>query len=291
MINGLIELKCDFMFATIFNREENTAKLEKFIATYFGYPYEKVHGNLKLVKRNLDKRNKSEAKKEVDLLLILDNMKHNINIEIDSSKDQNIKNRNAMYAGGIASELNMKVGDDYSKISKTTQIAFNINSREDNKELFIDEQRIMSVKSGKIFTDKIEIDEINMPLIDKLEYNLLEEKEKICYNFIKLLLATNEKEFERNSEALMSKNESKDLTKQVKELSSDVRYIEMFSTYKNEEDRIKGAVEYATLNAMEKGKQENKIEVAKKMLEDNLDIELICKYTNLSKDEIETLIK
>ena len=91
----------------------------------------------------------------------------------------------------------------------------------------------------------------------------------------------------------MSKNESKDLTKQVKELSSDVRYIEMFSTYKNEEDRIKGAVEYATLNAMEKGKEEGieeeKIEVAKKMLDKNMSIEDISDITGLSIDEIKKL--
>ena len=40
---------------------------------YFGYTYEQVHGNLKLIKRNLDKNSKNEAKKEVDLLLSLNN--------------------------------------------------------------------------------------------------------------------------------------------------------------------------------------------------------------------------
>ena len=37
------------------------------------------------------------------------------------------------------------------------------------------------------------------------------------------------------------------------------------------------------------GKQEEKIEMAKKMLKDKLDIETIIKYTDLTKEEIEKL--
>ena len=40
---------------------------------------------------------------------------------------------------------------------------------------------------------------------------------------------------------------------------------------------------------LEEGRQENKLEIAKEMLEDGLDITKISKYTGLSKEEIEKL--
>ena len=39
----------------------------------------------------------------------------------------------------------------------------------------------------------------------------------------------------------------------------------------------------------DKGVKANKIEIAKKMKKDNIDIETIIKYTNLTKEEIEKL--
>ena len=281
----IIKLQRDFMFTTIFNKEKNVAKLEKFIAVYFGYPYEKVHGNLKLIKRDLEKKTSKEGKKQVDLLLTLDNMKKNINIEIDKEKSDRIKNRNTVYVGKIAGELNKKEGDDYSMISSTTQIAFNINTKPQIKGLLIDEQRIMSVNTGKLFSDKIEIDEINMSVVDELDYNLLEEKEKIVYNFIKMLQSEDVTEFERISERLMEKEESKDLTKQVEELSQDVRYVEMEGAYENDDDYWEDIVREKTLNAH----HESKIETAKKMLEEKLNINLISKCTNLSIEEINNI--
>ena len=288
--NKLIKLENDFMFSDIFNREHNVPKLEKFIAVYFGYPYEKVHGNLKLIKRRREKNSKKEARKEVDLLLTLDNMKQNINIEIDRNKSQRIKDRNTTYIGKVAGELNIKESDkQYKNIHHSRQIAFNINNKPNDKNLFIDEQRIMSVKSGKVFSNTIEIDEINMSLIDELDYNLLEEKEKICYDFVKLLKTTDKSEFERISENLMNKEESKDLTKQVEELTSEYRYIELPSAYANKEAFEESLKEEAFEDGKEEGIEQTKIDTAKKMLEKNLDINLISECTNLSIEEIKSL--
>ena len=320
--NKLINLKYDFMFTTIFNREENVSKLERFISTYFGYTYEQVHGNLKLIKRNLDKKSRNEAKKEVDLLLTLDNMKKNMNIEIDSNKYDNIIKRNTIYLCKIAGEYNYKSGDNnYNEIFSSRQIAFNTNSKVKNKKLFIDEKRLVSLVTNKIFTDVIEIDEINTNLVDSIDYNLLDEKEKMVYNFIKLLNATNEEEFERISEELMSKKESKELTKQVSALSNKFKYIEMASTYKSDEDRFQDTLKCATEEAVseiieqiEKDitkkvtddvtkkvtddvtrkvtddvTKKVKLDTAKKMLEKNMSIKDIIEITDLSKKEIENL--
>ena len=44
------------------------------------------------------------------------------------------------------------------------------------------------------------------------------------------------------------------------------------------------------MNGQKDGKKNEKIEIAKKMKKDNVDIETIIKYTNLTKEEIEKLI-
>ena len=134
------ELSYDFVFTTIFNRDENVGKLEKFIAIYFGYTYEQVHNNLTLIKRDLDKKSKKEAKKQVDLLLTLDNMKRNISIEIDRNKTQRIKNRNTTYIGKIAGELNYKKSyKKYKNLYSSRQISFNLKPKINDNNLFIDE--------------------------------------------------------------------------------------------------------------------------------------------------------
>ena len=43
------------------------------------------------------------------------------------------------------------------------------------------------------------------------------------------------------------------------------------------------------MNGQKDGKKNEKIEIAKKMKKDNVDIETIIKYTNLTKEEIEKL--
>ena len=43
------------------------------------------------------------------------------------------------------------------------------------------------------------------------------------------------------------------------------------------------------MNGQKDGKKNEKIEIAKKMKKDNIDIETIIKYTNLTKEEIEKL--
>ena len=91
-----------------------------------------------------------------------------------------------------------------------------------------------------------------------------------------------------------------DEEKNDKELSETVKAIE--ETQKNLEklSENKEAREIAWLrekyemdkkfieaSGYSKGSKDEKINIAKKMLEDGMEIELICRYTGLNKDEID----
>ena len=52
------------------------------------------------------------------------------------------------------------------------------------------------------------------------------------------------------------------------------------------ETAVEAAVKTATEKALSEGDAKKSLEIAKSMLEDNAPVELICKYTGLSKEEI-----
>ena len=89
--------------------------------------------------------------------------------------------------------------------------------------------------------------------------------------------------------------------KNVEELNEDSEFVSIISpdkdnemvinTLKNEaikEGKLEGIKE-GKLEGIKEGKRESTLETAKKMLKDNLDIKMICKYTGLTKKEINSL--
>ena len=71
----------------------------------------------------------------------------------------------------------------------------------------------------------------------------------------------------------------------LEELSNDEDITVMFSKEHVQDFEYNSRIDYAK----DQGAKENSINVARKMLNEGLDIELISKMTNLSKEEIENL--
>lgn len=65
--------------------------------------------------------------------------------------------------------------------------------------------------------------------------------------------------------------------------------IEMEEVYKGVND-MSSLSEAVFQEGREEGREEGKLEIAKNMLKDNLPLEVIVKYTGLSKEEIEKLV-
>ena len=91
----------------------------------------------------------------------------------------------------------------------------------------------------------------------------------------------------------MSEKDSKKIIDKVEELSKDDEIISLNDEYDRAElDKVSArnlGIEQGIIQGKAEGIKENKIETAKNMLEDNLDIKTICKYTGLSKEEVEKL--
>ena len=83
----------------------------------------------------------------------------------------------------------------------------------------------------------------------------------------------------------MSEKDSKKIIDKVEELSKDDEIISLNDEYDRAElDKVS-----ARNLGIEQGRLDGIKETAKNMLKDNLDIKTICKYTGLSKEEVESL--
>ena len=83
-----------------------------------------------------------------------------------------------------------------------------------------------------------------------------------------------------------------ELSKQVKKLNQDQDILDVI--IENEDELIRNtlyekAIQKGINQGISQGIEQNKIEVAKKLLKNNVDINIIVDSTGLSKDEIEKL--
>ena len=247
---NIISLKKDFMFSEIFNNERNVSKLERFIADYYDFSYEEVHGNLKLIPRELPKNAKREAKKQVDLILELKEFQLKIILEVESRFSQVKKDRNSIYLAKIFSTNYLKGDMKLQNIWKSKQINFSLSNGIQRN--FIEEYYFRDKEAKEIYTRVMQIDRVNVQRIHDLEYEKLSKKERVTYDFCKMLESTTEKDLNRCLKTLMNEEEAQDLLRQVIELSGDEEMITLDSEYSDEE------IEYYTFMAEKEELEEEK---------------------------------
>ena len=184
----IIPLTFDPIFTSIFNNEENICILEDFISIYFDIPINEVIGNLKILSRKLNKNNKLEASKEVDLLLSLSGVK--INIELSNRCTIGVRERNLVYICGQHSKQ-LKVGDkNYQNIKDSIQIC--INNFNCNEQDAIESYYLMN-KRGKIYSKKLRIDLVDLEKIKNICYPI---SNKRC-NLFKIFTTNKKVELEK----------------------------------------------------------------------------------------------
>ena len=141
--------------------------------------------------------------------------------------------------------------------------------------------KLIDKNSGIQFIDNLTIYEYNINRINELKGK--------DYDFLKMLNA-DKKELSKlcKGDDLMEK-----FKKEVETLNEDPLFIDWISP---EEDAIKvqntliqNSFDEGIKAGIKEGQKQNSLEIAKSMLDDNIDIDIICKHTKLSKEEIECL--
>ena len=294
----IIPLTFDYVFTSIFNNPDNIDIVESFLAAYFNEDIKNIKGKVKINNRDLIKTNKKDSKKQVDLILDLNGEK--INIELNNDLYKGKENRNIVYASKIHGSQLKEGEKNYLNILRTLQI--NLNNFNSNKNSLRETYYLRNEK-GDILSEKFQIDYVDLAKADK---NLYNEDEKLLARWCRVIRSeTREKLRKEIGEELMEEKTKDKLVEEVDKYTDDEEVIALYSNYTREELERNTIIEEARLAKEElraakeeasKAKEEikekvkdEKLQIVRNMLKDNIDIAKIIKYTGLSKEEIENI--
>ncbi len=222
-----------------------------------------------------------------------------INVEINSNYNEEILIRNLHYIFKLASE-NTKRGNKYKIDNKIVQINLNFsNSKYEKCEYLLYDKRNELILTDYIKIYKIGIDKyiknyynngkkftkgedlIIMLDLDKKELEELSEKSDIVDNFKEDVIKANEDEFVVE---WISKEEEQ---KQYEEVMYEKGLNQGLN--RGKQQGLLEGIEQGIEQGFKKGVKKTNINNARKMLELNMDLDMISKITGLTKEEIKGL--
>ena len=273
--------KYDRAFKEVFGKEENKDILKKLLEEILQVEIERIeYLNLE---RNVD--NVKVKRKHLDLYLETNIGK--IQVEVNTTNSKYVKPRNMSYLCDIYSHHTL-VGQEYDQDTLIIQININYGQQD---EKYIREYRLRD-ESGKEYIKNFIIYEINMEKYMKLWYN------------------KNEKELEKSKYIVMLNLEKEELEKLSKKDKVVIKYMKelervnenpKFREYMSAEEDNKKIENSLKREWMEEGLAEGikegikegsykrNIEIAKSLLKNKVDIEIITSSTGLSIEELEKL--
>ena len=273
------------MLKAMFQNENRLKYSAKFLSYFIDLDYEVILKNIYLAKNELDKEKESSKGERCDYVAVIDNT--SLNIEVNNNSSLEILERNIEYAYRLYSKK-IKRGEreyDYTQV-----IQFNLNNFSfKGNDKIID---IYGVKNDSDLTlsDKIIFVQIYVPNLRKKWYNegieSLNEAEKYILALVEMDI---EKLKSLGGEELME-----EYVKEAEEVSFEGGVGESYDkewalkdqAYRDGEEagEKKGRKE-----GLEEGSTTKAIEIAKSMLAENININIISKCTGLAISEINSL--
>lgn len=272
--------KYDKPFKEIMLNEKNKDILKKLLETILKQEIKYINiKNVELSVKGMDVKRKS-----VDVYL--ESLNKKIEIEVNTSLESYIHPRNMSYISNIYSSHTLR-NDSYDE--KTDIIQINLNYNQKNKRIY--NEYMMRDLYGDVYVKNLKIIELNMEKYKEMWYHG-SEKEKEENKFL-IMLDLNEEELKKiKGDKVVSK-----YMKEINKLNNDSEFVEYMSA---EEDarkiynsrmydaREKG-FKQGYDEGIEQGIEQNKIEIAKNLLNNNVDINIISLSTGLSQEEIKKL--
>ena len=292
----LLKPKVDVVFHALF-REENKNLIESLISDILG---QKVKVATTDLNRHLNIKIAEQKLGVMDLRTELeDGTKCNIEIQIEA---QDYENERFLYYWADAYSRQLQRSEEYEKLHKTISIIILDHEIKELKgiEELDTKWQIRDDKTGKmILTDFLEIIIVEIPKAKRLYKE--NEKNKIC-QWMLFLDNPNKKEMKE----IMAKNENiKEAVEELTGMSKDeelrilaeLRVKGRRDEYARRQYAIKQGLEEGRQRGLEEGRKEgrkegivqNKREIAKNMLKEKMQINLIAKVTGLTKEEVEKL--
>ena len=223
----------------------------------------------------------AEKGKRVDLLVDVQNKM--INIELNMEYYTGINQKNNSYAHKLAG-INYSVGEDYKENHYLIQISIdNYDILNENDSPLIRECAVVDLKNTKIVDKYYKIYHVNLDKTLTKYYNKNRNKDLTFFEKSLIILTREDKDELRKlcegDEILMS------VEKKIEELSLNEEIVGLYDAAQIEKKVLNTKIK----NAEEEGMKQGKIDTAKKLLEEKIDVNIISKVTGLTTEEITNL--
>ena len=271
-----ISLRNDDVFKIALGKNENAHLLKDFLQSILKIEITNIVVKTEVT---LDKTVKNSKESRLDLLAEIDN-KEQINVEIQTNNKYNIISR-SMYYGSTLYRNSLGEGQDYNQAKKTVVIMI-LDYNEFKEGPYHEVARLRRDYNNEVITDKIEFHYIQLPkFIENVEE--IKEDEEIWLAYISNQLNKKEK-----GELMNMKKSIQEINAIVNEVMNDKEVYNALTIRElNEYDR-KAALSYAEekglAKGLKKGERKQQIAIAKNLLKNKVDIDIIIKSTGLTKE-------
>lgn len=271
----------DFGFKKLFGSEFNKELLIDFLNQVLGGK-ERIQDLTYLNTENLG--NTAADRKAIFDLYCINEKEEKFIIELQNVKQQYFKDRSIFYST-FPIQSQAPKGKDWDYYLKAVYAVGILNFSfpdTSEKERYLREVQLIDKETHEVFYDKLTFIYLEMPKFRKGEDELISHFDKWIYvlkNLHQLQsrpVKLQEKVFEKLfSEAEIAKLNPEDMK----------AYEESLKTYRDNYS----VIETAKREGKQEGKSEGMIDVAREMKKDGHPVEMIAKYTKLSKEQIEKL--
>ena len=283
----LLPLTDDYIFKRVFAYKGNESVLKDFLEALLKIEIKgiKITNPEIIPYEKGEKRGLLDIKAEINDGTMLD-------VEMQMKNERNTEERATEYMGKMISEQ-LQVGEDYQNLKKSIVIFItNYNFLKRNSYHSVGRMKFdKTIKDEYVNMGYDKEDEVASKYIEVHYIELPKFKKKELSKFTKLdqWMCI----FTQNKEGIMLAE------KENKEIKRAINTLDFLSKDPKERERHNSIVmaEYNRLvsehnffeDGKKEGKIEGKIEIAKKMLKEKVPIEMIEKFTELSKEEIEKI--
>ena len=274
--------KLDVVFQALFGEVGSERITKSFLETILNKKIEKID----LSKNPILRREFKDDKLGVlDILAELDG-KEKCNIEMQVIDSKSVIERILYYWSRLYSRQ-IKIGQEYSLLERTIIILITDFKIEGLEELdYHSTWKIIETKGRKrILTEKLEIDIIELPKI--------EGKEKESSKLLDWLYFLENPKSRRVTEKMEESKEIKEAVEKLDSLSEDERMQRIADLREkailDEKAIYAKGLDDGIKEGLEKGKQKEKLEIAKKLKKEGMNTELIAEITGLKIEDIEEI--
>ena len=292
----------DLLFKMMFGDENHKERVSYLVSALLNLPYEEVKENIEILPNDKKLRNKNSKRQAQDVVVrIILSVNRRVSLEMNMNYSLANKNRNLMYLASMYSN-ELKNKEDYADLEPCIQVNFNTIYTDTKNKVLYD---IYSLRNdyGNELTDMIKIINLNIAECYDICYNKnINKYEKDLREIIKYGALLMEKDYNKLETILeeleMDEEVKDDILDSMEEYSEDEDFSYLYYDAERDrralenglktEARAEGLAE-GRAEGLEEGRKERNIEIAKSLLEQNIDIEVISKSTGLTEEEINNL--